>query len=131
MTSKGTTTTTTSGETYGVAGDSTSGKRIFTKWFVNLDNGETDLIDGMIITFRIPTAGLGTVGECITIDGNEQHFHQVVYSTNTLLTTHFAVNSVITVQYDSTISSNSYGKYNSSTGTYVHNGNTTTAIKGV
>ena len=130
-TSNGTTATTDAGKTYGTVGDATSGQRIFTKWFVNLDTGVTTLTDGMIISFRMPTAGLTTCGECITIDGNEQHFHQVVYNTNSYLTTHFAVNSIITVQYDASISSSTYGQYNSSTGKYVHNGNNLTDIQGV
>lgn len=131
LVSKGTTATTTAGQVYGVVGNATSGSRVPTKWYVYLDTGETELKDGMIIEFRLPTAGLGTVGECITIDGNEQHFHQVVYNTNSFLTTHFAVNSVITVQYDATIAAPMYGKYDSSTSKYVHNGNTQTSTTGV
>ena len=131
LNSNGTIPTSSLGSVYGIVGDTTSGARIPTRWFVNLDNGDTELRDGMIISFRIPTDGLETVGECLTIDGDESHFHQIVYNTNDFLTTHFDVDSVITVQYDSTIVASMYGRYNSSTNKYVHNGNTQSPTLGV
>ena len=131
LTSRGTTATTTRGETYGIVGNGTSGVRIPTRWFVNLDNGETKLKDGMIISFRIPVAGVSTSGDAITIDNDQSHFHQVVYNTNSFLTTHFGVNSVITVQYDTSISAAMYGKYDANDEIYIHNGNTTTSVVGV
>ena len=129
--SRGNTITRFRGEIYYAAGSNTSGSRIPERWFANLDNGKTELIDGMIISIRIPSNGLDIVGSCLTIDNNESHFHQIVYNTNEFLTTHFEINTVITLQYDAATPAYMYGVYNSSTSRYVPNGNTTIPVMGV
>lgn len=96
ITSKGTTATTTVGETYGVAGV-TSGNRIFTKWFVNI--GKTTPENGDIITIKIPVAGSSS-GVAITLDGGS-NFYPVIRTANTIFTTDFAVNATIRLQFDS------------------------------
>lgn len=124
LTSKGTTATTTAGETYGVAGVKTgSATTIYTKWFVNLDTGVTTLTNGMIIEIKIPVDGVNA-GCAITID-NGSNFHPVSLSTSSRFTTHFGVNDTIVLQYDSTRAVAIYGKLDGTS-----NGNSTVNITG-
>ena len=113
LTSNGTTSTTTAGYTYGVAGV-TSGNRIFAKWYVNLNTGNKTLADGMLIEIKIPVAGCSS-GDCITIDGT--NFHPVVYNTNSIVTTHYGVNTKLLLMYDSSTEANVYGSSTGATAT--------------
>ena len=113
LTSNGTTSTTTAGYTYGVAGV-TSGNRIFAKWYVNLNTGNKTLADGMLIEIKIPVAGCSS-GDCITIDGT--NFHPVVYNTNTIITTQYGVNTKLLLMYDSSTSAKVYGSSTGATAT--------------
>lgn len=114
LTSNGKTATTSSGYTYGVAGV-TSGNRIYSKWYVNLDNGVTTLTDGMLIEIKIPVAGSSS-GCAITID-NGTNFHPVIYGSSSIITTHFSANSKILLMYDSTGTGRVYGTIDGSTAT--------------
>ena len=124
LTSKGTTATTTAGETYGVVGVGT-GKTttIYSKWFVNLDSGVTVPFNGMMIQIKIPVAGVNA-GCSITID-NGANFYPVSMNANGRVTTHFGVNDTITLQFDSARAVAAYGKQNGES-----NGNATVNITG-
>ena len=124
LTSKGTTATTTAGETYGIAGVATgSTTTIYSKWFVNLDSGITTPFNGMIIQIKIPVAGVNA-GCAITID-NGSNFYPVSINANGRLTTHFGANDTITLQFDSARTVAAYG-----TQAGASNGNATVNITG-
>lgn len=105
ITSKGTTSSTDAGTSYGVAGV-TSGSRIYSKWYVNLDNKVKTLTDGMLILIRVPVAGSSS-GTAITIDGT--NFHPVVFNTSEKVTTHYGVGTILLLTYDSTGTCSVYG----------------------
>ena len=124
LTSKGTTATTTAGETYGIAGVATgSSTTIYTKWYVNLDSGVTTPTNGMMIQIKIPVAGVNA-GCAITID-NGSNFYPVAMSASSRVTTHFGVNDTITLQFDSARAIAAYG-----TKAGASNGNATVNITG-
>ena len=118
LTSKGTTATTTSGCTYGVAGV-TSGNRIYSKWYVYLDTGVTSLSDGMTIQIKIPVAGSAS-GCGITIDGGTS-FHPVVYATSSVVTTHYGNGNILTLVYDSSGTGSVFGTVAGATATAAAN----------
>ena len=76
----------------------------------------------MLIKIKIPVAGCSS-GVCISINGI--HFHPVVYNTNSIITTHYGVNTKLLLMYDSSTSANVYGSSTGATAT------TVAAISGV
>lgn len=104
LTSKGTTATTQAGEIYGVAGVTTSPYN-YTKWIARLDNGVTALTDGMIVKIRVPVAGCN-YGCSLSINGSE--FHPIVYNNTSIIKTHYSVNAVIALMYDSVSAASTY-----------------------
>ena len=118
LTSKSTTATTTKGEIYGVAGV-TSGNRIFTRWYANLNTGNKTLADGMLITITIPVAGCDS-GVGLTIDGGTS-FHPLVYQGSSRVTTHYGVGLRLLLMYDAGSAASVWGTTAGATATSAAN----------
>lgn len=83
------------------AGNANSGSYLSVKWTVSNVDGVTTPYDGMKILVRIPLAGVGTAGAVLSIDGGTT-YHPVAYNTNTVFTTHYAVNTTKLFVYHAT-----------------------------
>jgi len=84
-----------------VAGSGSSGSYKSVRWYVSDCEGVTAPYDGMRIAIKIPLAGVGTAGVMLSINGNnDADYHPLAYNVNTVLTTHFPVNSIKVFVYD-------------------------------
>lgn len=77
------------------------------KWTATDADGITTPYNGMKIAVKIPLAGVSTAGVVLSIDGGTT-YHPVAYNVNTVLTSHYPVNSVKWFVYNATQSMNCY-----------------------
>lgn len=88
-----------------VAGNANSGSYLSVRWYVSGASGITAPYDGMRIMVKIPRAGVGTAGVVLSLNGNTAaDYHPVAYNINTVLTTHYAVDSYKIFVYDANAS---------------------------
>ena len=71
-----------------------------------VDEGITELYDGLTIIVRVPVAGNGTYGTGIRI--NDGELHPAVYNINSMIGTRYSVNSTVIFTYNSTQTGNLY-----------------------
>ena len=84
-----------------VAGSATSGSVKSVRWYVSGVNGYTAPYDGMKLAIKVPLAGVGTGGIILSINGDsDADYHPVAYNVNSVLTTHYPVNTVKIFTYD-------------------------------
>lgn len=63
----------------------------------------------MKIAIKVPLAGVGTAGAVLSINGNtDTEYHPLAYNVNTVLTTHFPVNSIKVFIYDANQTMDAY-----------------------
>lgn len=92
-----------------VAGSSSSGSYKSVRWYVSDCEGVTAPYNGMRIAIKIPLAGVGTAGAMLSINGNnDADYHPLAYNVNTVLTTHFPVNSIKVFVYDASATMTCY-----------------------
>lgn len=94
----------------GTAGSTASGAQVSTKWTGNIVDDEGHSItpyDGMRLMVRVPATGVSTYGVILSID-NGTTWHTVAYNANTVLTTHYAVNTVMLLVYNASLSMKIY-----------------------
>ena len=84
------------GEAGGDKGSSANPRYFPARWKFNTN---INLVDGTIVTFKIPIAG-HDYGTFLSLD-NGTTYKPIVYSSTARLTTHFGVNCIVTAQYDS------------------------------
>ena len=83
------------------AGSSSSSSYKSVRWYVSGIEGITEPYDGMKLAIKIPLAGVATAGAVLSINGNtDAEYHPLAYNVNTVLTTHFPVNSIKIFTYD-------------------------------
>lgn len=119
-----------------VAG-SASSPYLSVRWYVASVGTEaiTTPYDGMKILVKIPRVGVGTAGVVLSINGNTAaDYHPVAYNINTVLTSHYAVNSYKMFVYDASATMTCYITSGTSTtitgvwkGESNYDSNTTTA----
>ena len=98
-----------------VAGSGSSGSYKSVRWYVSDCEGVTAPYDGMRIAIKIPLAGVGTAGAILSINGNnDADYHPLAYNVNTVLTTHFPVNSIKVFVYDASATMTCYKTANTS-----------------
>ena len=84
-----------------VAGSSSSSSYKSVRWYVSGIEGITEPYDGMKIAIKVPLAGVATAGAVFSINGDlDANYHPLAYNVNTVLTTHFPVNSIKIFTYD-------------------------------
>lgn len=84
-----------------VAGSSSSSSYKSVRWYVSGIEGITEPYDGMKIAVKVPLAGVATAGAVLSINGDvDANYHPLAYNVNTVLTTHFPVNSIKIFTYD-------------------------------
>lgn len=101
-------------------GSSTSGSYLSTKWSVPSADGISIPYDGMMVTIRVPSAGLSSAGVILSID-NGVSYHPVVRNKNTVMSTYYSADSTITVVYNATQTATAYlesGKSTTLTGVW-------------
>lgn len=96
------------------AGNGSSGSYLSTKWSVANVNGITVPTDGMIISVRVPAAGVGTAGIVLSINGGA-NYYPIVRNVNSTVTTHYAVGTTINLIFNSTQTANAYLTSNTKT----------------
>lgn len=98
-----------------VAGSATSGHYLSVRWYVSDVEGITEPYDGMKIAIKIPRIGVGTAGAVLSLNGdNTDDYHPVAYNVNTVLTSHYAVNSIKFLVYDASATMTCYLTSNTS-----------------
>ena len=92
-----------------VAGNGNSGSYKSVRWYVSGVEGVTTPYNGMKIAIKVPLAGVGTAGAVLSINGNtDAEYHPLAYNVNTVLTTHFPVNSIKVFIYDANQTMDAY-----------------------
>ena len=77
-----------------VGGNGNSGSYLSVRWYASGIDGITTPYNGMRIWVKVPLAGVSTAGVVLSINGNNNaDYYPVVYNVNTVLTSHFPVNS--------------------------------------
>lgn len=84
----------------------TSSPYCFSKWEA-ADTNIDSLFDGLMIAYRVPVAGNGTYGTCLSLNGGD--YHPVVVQTNTMISTRYGVGAVILLVYSSAVTGSVYG----------------------
>ena len=90
-----------------VAGNNRSGSYLSTKWSVNGINGITVPYNGMVITIRVPAAGVSTAGIVLSIN-NGTNYYPVVRNVSTVISTEYAVNSTIVLVFNADQTASAY-----------------------
>ena len=80
----------------GTVGSTVTGNHNRSQWTGTADGVES-LYSGLIITIKVPVAG---VKYGVSLNVNELGEHPVVLNANTICTTHYPVNSIMTLIYD-------------------------------
>lgn len=92
-----------------VAGNGNSGSYKSVRWYASGVEGVTAPYNGMKIAIKVPLAGVGTAGAVLSINGNtDAEYHPLAYNVNTVLTTHFPVNSIKVFIYDANQTMDAY-----------------------
>ena len=92
-----------------VAGNGNSGSYKSVRWYVSGVEGVTTPYNGMKIAIKVPLSGVGTAGAVLSINGNtDAEYHPLAYNVNTVLTTHFPVNSIKVFIYDANQTMDAY-----------------------
>lgn len=98
-----------------VAGSSSSGSYKSVRWYVSDCEGVTTPYDGMRIAIKIPLIGVSTAGAILSINGDtDTEYHPLAYNVNTVLTSHFPLNSIKVFVYDATATMTCYKTANTS-----------------
>lgn len=89
-----------------VAGSSTSGAYLATKWAASSVDGITVPKDGMSISVRTPAVGYSG-GILLSVDGGS-NYYPIVRNVNTLVTTQYAAGSTLMLVFNSTQTASPY-----------------------
>lgn len=89
-----------------IAGSSTSGSYLATKWHVPNVDGITTPTDGMSVALRVPLAG-SSGGILLSINGGTTYY-PIVRNVNSLITTHYSVGSTLMLTFNPTQTASPY-----------------------
>lgn len=102
-----------------VAGSSTSGSYLSVRWYASGVDGASNITtpyNGMKVLVKIPRAGVSTAGVVMSLNGNTNaEYHPVALNVNSVLTSHFPVNSMKVFVYDATATMSCYITSNTAT----------------
>ena len=92
-----------------VAGSGSSSSYKSVRWYVSGVDGVTAPYDGMKVAIKVPLAGVSTAGVVFSLNGDtDADYHPVAYNVNTVLTTHYPVNTYKIFVYDASATMTCY-----------------------
>ena len=98
-----------------VDGNGSSGSYLSVRWYCSGVEGLTTPYDGMRLMIKIPKIGVSTAGAMLSINGNTaSEYHPLAYNKNSVLTSHYAVDTYKIFVYDASATMTVYKTSNTS-----------------